>query len=187
LDSPVKHKLDYADLHSAPDDGKRYEILDGDLAVTPAPGTTHQRIVRDLHLALFGYFHGRGLGEVLFAPLDVILTERDVVEPDILVVSDPGQVSSRGIEGPPLLVVEVLSPSTRERDRTLKAQRYAALGVRHYWIVDPEQRRIECLRGNAGRYEVACAARGDGVLVHPDWDGLRIDLGPLWPPDPGHE
>lgn len=182
MDSPIKHKLEYDDLPSAPEDGNRYELLDGDLAVTPSPSPAHQRIVRDLQLALIDYFHGRGLGEVFLAPLDVILTACDVVEPDILVVSDPDQVSKRGIEGPPLLVVEVLSPSTRERDRTIKAQRYAALGVRHYWLVDPTEKRVECLRGKHGTYDLVGEARGGQLLTHPDWDGLSIDLGRLWPP-----
>ncbi len=184
MDSPVKHKLEYVDLLCAPDDGKRYELLEGDVHVTPAPNPSHQRIVLGLAIRFVEYFHGRNLGEVFVAPLDVILTERDVVEPDILVVSDAGQVSRRGVEGPPLLVVEILSPSTRERDRTLKAQRYAALGVRHYWIVDPEQFCVECLRGKDGAYELVRAARGNEALTHPDWDGLSIDLCAIWRPTP---
>ena len=84
------------------------------------------------------------MSEVFHAPLDVILTNHDVFEPDILVTADPSQITRRGIEAPPLLVVEILSPSTRKVDRGLKSRRYAELGVPHYWIVDPDEKRIEC-------------------------------------------
>ena len=179
--SPLKNKLSYEDLREVPADGRRYELLDGELHVTPAPGTTHQRIVRDLGFRLLTYFHERCLGEVFLAPTDVILTDRDVVEPDLLVVSDPSQVSVRGIEGAPLLAVEVLSPSTRAVDKTVKAQRYSRLGVLHYWIVDPDEKRVECLRARSGAYEIVVAARQDEALTHPDFPGLSIALSAIWP------
>jgi len=89
-------------------------------------------------------------------------------------------VSARGIEGAPLLVVEVLSPSTRTQDRTVKARRYAALGIPHYWLVDPEAGRIECYRAEAGAYTLALEAQGDTTLGFPDWPGLTIALAELW-------
>jgi Uma2 family endonuclease len=181
MGSPVKNKLSYEDLREAPADGRRYELLDGELHVTPAPGTTHQRIVRDLGFLLVEHFHGKRLGEVFLAPTDVILTDRDVVEPDLLVVTDPRQVSERGIEGAPLLVVEVLSPSTRAIDRTVKAQRYSRLGVLHYWIVDPDEKRVECLRATSDTYEIVATARQHEILKHPDWPELSIALAAFWP------
>jgi len=93
---------------------------------------------------------------------------------------DPGQVSDRGIEGAPLLAVEVLSPSTRRQDRTVKARRYAALGIPHYWIVDPERKRLECHRREGSAFHRVVQAEGDTVLTHTDWDGLAIDLAALW-------
>ena len=110
----LKQTLDYSDLACAPDDGLRYEILDGDLLVTPAPSVVHQRVSRRLQRQLEDYFHAEGRGEVFDAPTDVILTPHDVVEPDLLVVTDIQQLSRRGVEGPPALVVEILSSSTRE-------------------------------------------------------------------------
>jgi Uma2 family endonuclease len=104
------------------------------------------------------------------------------VEPDLLVVTDPRQVSEQGIEGAPLLVVEVLSPSTRAIDRTVKAQRYSRLGVLHYWIVDPEEKRVECLRATSGTYEIVATARQHEILKHPDWPELSIALEGIWPP-----
>jgi len=104
----------------------------------------------------------------------VILAKRDVVQPDIVVVSDARQISERGIEGPPLLVVEILSRSTRERDRTVKAQRYARLGIQHYWLVDPDERRVECLRAKDGVYELIVSRVRSEILTHPDWDALSL-------------
>jgi Uma2 family endonuclease len=178
--NPLKNKLDYRDLLATPSDGKRYELLDGEVVVTAAPTPGHQRCVLEMTLRFVEYFRGRDIAEVFVSPIDVILAEQDVVEPDIVVVSDPAQVSKRGIEGPPLVVVEVLSPSTRASDRTIKAQRYARLGIAHYWIVDPEERRVECFRERGGVYELVAAAEADRGLTHPDWPGLLIELGALW-------
>jgi Uma2 family endonuclease len=180
METGVKAKLDYSDYLVAPDDGKRYEILDGDLCVTPAPSPRHQNISWLLECELDRYFGARGIGKMFHAPIDVILGKHDVVQPDIVVVADPGRVSGRGIEGAPLLAVEILSPSTGSRDRGLKAQRYARLGVLHYWLVDPEARSIEALRAVDGQFRRAAYAEGEATLHHPDWEGLAIDLAPLW-------
>jgi len=176
----LKRKLDYSDLVASPDDGKRYELVRGDLFVTPSSRPQHQRISKRLMLLLVAYFEGRSIGEIFAAPTDVILTNRDVFVPDLLVVSDPQHVTKRGIEGPPLLVVEILSPSTRKRDRGLKARRYAELGVEHYWIVDPEKRRMECHRLAGDVFQLRVHAEGETTLAHPDWDGLEVDLGALF-------
>jgi len=176
----LKRKLDYADYVATPDDGKRYEIVDGDLCVTPSPSPVHQRVSRRLQRQLEDYFHGRAIGEVFNAPIDLILASHDIFVPDLLVVSDPDFVSGRGIEGSPVLVVEILSPSTRAQDRGVKARRYAELGIEHYWIVDPDKRRIECHRLTDKAFRSVREAEGDGALVCPDWAGLVIDLTALW-------
>jgi len=175
----LKRKLDYDDYAGIPPDRNRYELIDGDLHVTPAPSPIHQRVSRRLQRFMEDYFHPRGLGEVFNAPIDLILTPHDVVQPDLLVAA-PGQVSARGIEGAPVLVVEILSPSTTRQDRTVKAQRYAALGVAHYWIADPEARKLECYRLSAAQYTLLVLGEGDAVLVHPDWPELSIPLAALW-------
>ena len=180
METGVKAKLDYSDYLATPDDGKRYEILDGDVFVTPAPSPRHQRISWLLECELARYFEVRGIGRMYHAPVGVILANHDVVEPDIVVVADPGQVSDRAIEGAPLLAVEILSPSTGSRDRGLKAQRYARLGVAHYWLVDPQARSIEALRAEQGQFHRAAYSEGETTLHHPDWEGLAIDLAPLW-------
>lgn len=176
----LKQTLDYDDYARIPPDGKRYELLEGELYVTPAPSPLHQRVSKRLQRKLEAYFEARGLGEVFNAPIDVILTPHDVVQPDLVLVTDPAQVSRRGIEGPPALVVEVLSPATRDRDRTTKARRYAALGVRHYWMLDPDGPCLECYRLEGGGYVLAARAGGDESLTHPDWPDLVLALADLW-------
>jgi Uma2 family endonuclease len=180
MERELQHKLEYSDYVATPDDGKRYQIVQGQLYVTPSPSPLHQRVSKRLQLMLVDYFEGRSIGEVFDAPIDVILTNHDVVVPDLLVVGDPQQVSGRGIEGPPLLVVEILSPSTRRLDRRIKARRYAELGVGHYWTVDPEHKRMEYHRLEAGVYRRSVEGQGDARLKHPDWAGLVIDLAALW-------
>jgi Uma2 family endonuclease len=176
----LKQKLDYSDYVEIPPDGKRYELLEGDLHVTPAPSPLHQRASKRLQRKLEAFFEARGIGEVFNAPIDVILTPHDVVQPDLVVVVEPTQISARGIEGPPLLVVEILSPSTGIRDRTVKARRYAALGIRHYWLVDPEAKRVECYRAEAGAYAPVVAGEAEASMSHPDWPELTFPLGDLW-------
>lgn len=180
MEPRLKRKLDYSDYAAIPSDGKRYEVVQGKLYVTPSPNTLHQRISKRLGLLLVNYFEARSIGEVFFAPIDLILTQQDVLQPDLLVVSDPLQISDRGIEGAPLLIVEILSPSTRKLDLGAKTQRYADLGVQHYWLVDPEQKRMECCRLDGNVYRRLIEARGDAQLKHPEWDGLVIDLAALW-------
>ena len=100
--------------------------------------------------------------------------------PDLVIAVDPSHISTRGIEAPPLLVVEILSPSTRAVDRGTKSRRYAELGVQHYWIVDPDKKRLECYRLAKGAFQSVIDAQGDTTLRHPDWDGLIVDLAALW-------
>jgi Uma2 family endonuclease len=176
----LTRKLDYDDYVRLPDDGKRYEILDGQLFVTPAPSPVHQRVSKRLQRKLEDFFEARGLAEVFNAPIDMIVGRHDVAQPDILVVSDPRQISGRGIEGPPLLVVEVLSPSTRRHDRDVKMRRYAALAIPHYWIVDPEGKSMACYRRDGDTYRHALTGEDDTELVPPDWPELQISLGDLW-------
>lgn len=175
----LRGKLGYADYARLPDD-QRYEILDGALYVTPSPSPLHQRLSRRLERCLEDYFEPRGLGELFHSPIDLILGPHDIAVPDIVVVSSPAQVSARGLEGAALLVVEILSPPTRARDRGVKAQRYAALGVAHYWLADPRALTVECLRREGGAYHAVVKMSAPGVLRHPDWPGLALDLGALF-------
>src|SRR5262247_202096 len=115
----LEPKLDYSDLQFTPDDGRRYELVRGDLLITPSPTPAHQHASKRLEMLLIQYFETRSIGEVFDAPIDLILTDHDVFVPDLLVVSDKSHVSQRGVEAPPLLVVEISSPSTHKQDRGL--------------------------------------------------------------------
>ncbi len=140
----TKVKLTYQDYVLLPDDGKRYEILDGDLYVTPSPTARHQRVSFNLSLALGQHVRANGLGEVLCAPLDVILADDSIAQPDILFISNERLPIVRDwVHGAPDLVIEILSPGTRERDRTLKRHLYARHEVRELWLVDPEAKAVE--------------------------------------------
>ena len=181
----VRPQLTYEDYAAVPAEGKRYELLAGELYVVPAPSPLHQRVSKRLQRQLEAFFEEKGLGEVFNAPVDVILGSHDVAEPDILVVARPSQISHRAIEGPPALVVEVLSPSSRHHDRVTKAARYLALGVEHYWIVDPDARHLLCQRAKAAkakeeRWVVAAQGHGDEIVQDPSWPELAIDLARLW-------
>ena len=113
-------------------------------------------------------------------PIDMILGEHDIAQPDLLVVADPAQVSRRGIEGVPVLVVEVLSPSSRAQDRGVKLRRSAARGVAHHWILDPDTETLECLRLDGGDYRRLVQAQAPARLAHPDGPELAIDLDARW-------
>src|ERR1700675_2209303 len=142
---PTRALLTYSDYAALPDDGRRYELHRGELSAIPTPGTRHQRALIALGSRIYGHVRSRGLGEVLVAPTDCILSNVTVVQPDILYVATDRQAitSERGIEGAPTLVVEVLSPSTARLDRDRKMKLYAEHGVPYYWIVDPETRSID--------------------------------------------
>jgi Uma2 family endonuclease len=158
-------KYTHADLLAMPDDGKRREIIDGELYVTPSPVNYHQKILFNLTLAFGKFLENHPLGELRFAPLDVILSEHDVLEPDLLFVLNEHQDFLRDwVRGAPDLVVEILSPSTEARDRGIKLKAYARYGVGEYWIVDPNAQVIEVYRLTAEGFHVASRrARGKTV------------------------
>ena len=135
---PVDIRLTYEDYCRLPSDGKRYEIIDGELFVTPSPFRPHQRAVTRLTSHLSTFVEENGLGEVFVAPFDVVFSRFDVVEPDLLYVSK-GRLSvltEKNVQGAPDLVVEVLSPSTAETDRTIKLKLFAACPLRRSGILD---------------------------------------------------
>jgi Uma2 family endonuclease len=146
------------DLATMPDDGHRYELLDGTLLVTPAPNENHQTCVTSLVVLLRS---ARQPGQkVLVAPFDVRLSRLTVLEPDVLVARKADLTPAR-LEGPPLLAVEVLSPSTRRIDLGSKRLAYEAAGVPAYWLVDPDVPSLTVLELDAGRYVERATVAGD--------------------------
>jgi Uma2 family endonuclease len=165
------------------DDGRRHELIDGEHVVTPSPATVHQRLVGELYLALAEIVRASDLGEVFLGPFDVVLSNHDVLEPDLLVVlEDQAEiVTGKHVRGAPAVVIEVLSPGTRRRDLTTKRAIYARSGVREYWIVDPEARSVRVCRWRAGRESVDDRTAGaGGILVSELLPGLEIDLSGLF-------
>jgi Uma2 family endonuclease len=143
-------------VRALPDDGNRYEVVDGELLVTPAPGAVHQRAAYFLAMALGQYVSAQGLGEVLFSPADIELDPHGMVQPDVFV---QGYVDGRpapawNTGAPLLLVVEILSPATARADRTIKRRRYQRAGIPEYWIADPDGRVVERWRPADARPEV---------------------------------
>ncbi len=151
---PQQGQWTFKDYLHLPDDTFRYEVIDGDLFMTPAPRPQHQKVLGQLFRCLADHVEAGPGGEVLIAPCDLILPERATpVQPDLLYVSEPRRriVGPERVEGVPDLIAEVLSPRHEAHDRITKYKLYAETGVREYWIVDPEQRQMEIyvLRGNA--------------------------------------
>jgi len=145
-------RFTYDDYLLLPDD-KRYEIVEGELLVVPAPNTRHQRVCRNLLVALIRHVDNAGIGEVLAAPYDVVLSQENTVQPDILYVRRErlGIIGEANLRQAPDLVVEVLSAGSRSRDHDIKRKLYARFGVQEYWIVDPDAATVEVLAwGEAG-------------------------------------
>lgn len=160
------------------DDEQRYEIIDGELLLTPAPRVSHQSISRELSVRMAQFVAERGLGEVLYAPVDVVLGEDQVVQPDILFVSkqNSGVIHERGIVGAPDLVVEILSPSSLRLDRHRKRALYERAGVREYWIVDPANRAIEVFALGPDGYELASFAAETGRVASGVMDAFEVEV-----------
>jgi len=143
-----------------PDDRLRYEVIRGDLFVTPAPGTRHQRAVRELCNALHAYVAEHNLGEALPAPFEVEFTQDSAVQPDVVVTLEPQreQITQERLYGPPALVIEVVSYSSRRTDRLQKRRLYQEEGVPEYWIVDTDARHVERWRPGATSPEILTRA-----------------------------
>lgn len=178
--SRLSTKLTYEDLLLLPNDGKRHELIDGDHFMTPAPNTKHQRVTGKLHHALASFLDRHPLGEIFVAPYDVVLSPHDVCEPDLVFVAhdQASIVTELNIQGVPTLLIEVLSPGTRNLDEIYKRDRYARFGVKEYWIVNPEIDIVKMFslteRGYGQPHELRLE-QGD-VLPSPQLPGFSLPL-----------
>jgi Uma2 family endonuclease len=145
---PAVRDWTYAEFARLPDDGNRYEVIAGELSVTPSPRPSHQNMVGKLAELLRPFVRRHGLGRVYPGPIDVLFAEGDYLVPDLVFVRRDrlDTVTDRGVESAPDLVVEIVSPSTAVRDRGVKRERYAQLGVPEYWIIDSRLRLVEIHR-----------------------------------------
>jgi Uma2 family endonuclease len=178
-------KYTYDDLQTFPEgDGKRYEIIDGDLLVTPAPGNRHQFVLGNLYWQVRSYLEGARIGRLLFAPADVVLSDINVVEPDLLFLSNArlARLTAKNIEGAPDLVVEVLSESNRRTDEVRKRKLYESVDVLEYWIVDPELETVKVYRKAGERFErpVELSAEAGDNLTTPLLPGFAVPVAKLF-------
>ena len=165
------------DLLAMPDDGKRYEIIDGELFEMTGPFRPHQWAVGRLYLRLGNFLEANPLGTLWLAPFDVILSPTNVVEPDLLFVSaERDHIIPDWVRGVPDLVVEVVSPSNRRHDEVRKRTLYERFAVGEYWLIDPEVEEVKVYRLAEGKYgrPTLLEAGRDDVLSSPLFPGWEM-------------
>jgi Uma2 family endonuclease len=150
----LRYDWDYSDYARLPDDGNRYEVIDGELLVTPAPSPLHQRVLFRLAMELDTYVERHGLGVVL-PDVDLLLQTGQFLRPDFLVAAGSSKegITRRGVEKAPSLVVEILSPTSGSIDLVKKPARYGDFGIPEYWVLDPDERCAWVWRFAAGESE----------------------------------
>ncbi len=177
--------LTYDDYAAMPDDGRRYELIEGDLHEMPSPGTVHQMVLGNLIFTIDDHVRANGLGIVILSPFDVILSPHTVPQPDIIYIDSAreGLLSQRALEGAPTLAVEILLAREKERDLVLKRRVYREHGIPHYWIVDPVEKTLEGLVLWREDYETeAKFSENEKATLRPFPD-LVIPLAEIWARD----
>ena len=177
----ARAKLTYADFVRFPDDGRRHELIDGKHYVTPSPNTRHQTILGQLHLLIGNWLEDHPIGRVFFAPLDVVFSDFDIVEPDLLYLScarAADTLTDKHVRGVPELVVEIASRGTRKRDETIKRRLYERLGVSEYWVVDPKTDTIRVYQLSESVFQrpTELARASDDILTTSLLPGLKLPL-----------
>jgi Uma2 family endonuclease len=181
LPNPRGVKLTYDDFVLFPDDGLRHELIDGEHYVTPSPNTKHQQVLSNLHELIKPWLRRNAIGRVFFAPFDVVFSQVDVVEPDLLYISNERAahiLTDNNVQGVPELVVEIGSPSTRRRDETTKRALYERTGVLEYWVVDPELEVVRIYRRDGERFArpLELSTEAGDLLTTPLLPGLELRL-----------
>lgn len=171
------------DYFALTDEYPRHEVLEGELIeMTPAPTSKHQRISRKLMVVLDAYCQAKQLGEVFDAPIDVVLSPRTVVQPDLIFIAQARrpQLIKEHITGAPDLVIEILSPATSARDLNQKRKLYARYEVKEYWIVDPDDETIEIQRLHGNVFSTLAIYEKGQSLTSPTFEGLTVDVGQVF-------
>jgi Uma2 family endonuclease len=182
MGTEVIPKLTYEQFRELPDDGKRYELIRGEVHLTPSPTTKHQFVQLTLSSSLFHYLGRNRVGELATAPLDVRLSLDTALQPDIIFVSNSRAriIQEKFIDGAPDLVVEILSPSTAAHDRATKLVLYGEAGIPEVWLIDPQAKTVEILKLQGKKYLVDAGLAGDDAKLastqFPGWDLSLIDL-----------
>jgi Uma2 family endonuclease len=177
-------KLTYDDFVQFPDDGLRHELIDGEHYVTPSPNTQHQSISINLTVLIGSWLERNPIGRLFHAPFDVVFSKFDVVEPDLLYLSNAraaDALTPQHVRGVPELIIEIGFPGTRKRDETIKRRLYERTGVSEYWIVDPEIDTIRVYRREKEEFArvVELSADANDVLTTSLLPDLEIPLSPV--------
>jgi Uma2 family endonuclease len=174
----ARRKLTYDDYLLFPEDGQRHELLDGEHFVTNAPSRWHQKAVSKLVYLFMDFLSREPLGEVYTGPFEVFFAEHDVALPDLVFVSREraGILTDRNIQGAPDLIVEVLSPSTRQADELVKHGIYQRFGVREYWLADPRRQTVRVFRHTRGSFAPPVDLSAEDLLTTPLLPGLAIPV-----------
>ncbi len=184
---PAPGEWTYQDYLDLPDDGNRYEIIWGELyMMTPAPSTRHQRVSRNLEFALWNYTQKNDLGEVLYAPCDLVMKpDATPVQPDILFIAKDrlGIITEKNVAGVPDLLVEILSAGNPRHDRVTKFELYEQAGVAEYWIVDPEAHAIEVFVLSQGAYALLGRFGAGEAAVSKALAGFSVAVDKVIPPE----
>ncbi len=187
LPQPEEKVWTYEDYRQLPDDGNRYEIIDGRLYVTPSPSMIHQALSRRLKF-VFYRLEQEGQGYIINAPADLLMPGADPVQPDLmfLTVEQRQQIRKHAVVGPPTLIVEILSPGTARVDRTVKLRKYAQCGVPHYWLLDAMSTTLEAFRLGPDGHYVVTASLGPGERYESEaFPGVVVDMDSLFADLPG--
>ncbi|HEV2176504.1 MAG TPA: Uma2 family endonuclease [Terriglobia bacterium] len=182
MGTAVITRLTYDEFRQLPDDGKRYELIHGEVHLSPSPTTRHQFVLQNLSVSLSVHVQRHRLGEVWVAPLDVRLAEDTAVQPDLIFVSDTRDeiIQEDYINGAPDLAVEILSPSTAAHDRATKLHVYAEARIPEVWFIDPRAKTVEVLKLQGAKYLVDASLAGHRILISSQFPGWELPLEQLF-------
>ena len=177
--APKGQKWTYEDYANLPEDGRRHEIIAGEHYVNASPSTQHQHVSKRLQYQLYTKIELAGLGVLYNAPIDVQLSEFDIVQPDLIIILNENvrKITPTKIKVAPHLVVEILSPSTAGNDRTIKKDLYERSGVSEYWIVDPFEQQVDQWVLQDGKFVLIPKAN---ILRLSFVSGIEVDLDTVW-------
>ena len=175
-------RLTYQDYASL-DGDERYELLDGELVLVASPNRDHQTVVMELGFQMHAFVKENDLGWVYSAPFDVLFTDTDVVQPDLMFVSREREhiLTPANVQGAPDLIVEVLSPSSSTRDWRAKRELYATHGVPEYWIIDPTNRIVSVMLLQDGVLQIEQTRTEDDTATSTILDGFNVSLDSIFP------
>lgn len=169
-------KFTYEDYLLLPED-KRYELIEGELLMVPLPGVWHQKVIGNLYFQLKRLVEEKALGELFISPLDIVLSQFDIVQPDIVFIAKEHVdiITEENIQGPPDIAVEVLS-SDEQRDKVIKKKLYAKFGIKEYWLVNPKNEQVEVMVLDEQGYQSVIKYSKKEVLKSATFPDLQVDL-----------